>query len=297
LGTLIFSWLLNTRDCFDSWKKLISENLSVLVNLDQGTLTYMKWIKSSVNFAVFSIFCLDILPISNFSTQVKAESFPKEQTWQISQAFKPPKRADPPPSAGGSTRGSACLKEKKKIISLTPPNKLGLTLAERPTFFWFVPQSSVKTAKFVLLTNKDENVFYETTLTLPNQSGIISFTLPKTAPKLAVGKTYHWFLTVVCNSDDFSTNPWVDGWVERTQAEPSLLAALAKAQPQKLPRLYAEAGIWHEAVATSVQLRRNEPKNWRARMDWATLLKSVKLTALTSEPFIDCCTSEKVSRQ
>ncbi|MBE9210294.1 DUF928 domain-containing protein [Nostoc sp. LEGE 06077] len=257
----------------------------------------MKWIKSSVSFAVFSILCLYVLPISGLTAQVKAESSPKSQVWQISQAFKPPKRGDPPASAGGSTRGSACLKGNKKLVPFLPPNKLGLTLAERPTFFWFVPQSLVKTAKFILLTDKDENSLYETTLTLPNQSGIISFTLPNTAPELKVGKTYHWYLTIVCNSQDSSTNPWVDGWVERTEAEASLSEDLAKAQPHKLPSLYAEAGIWYEALATSAQLRRTDPKNLRVRMNWWTLLKSVKLTPLASEKFIDCCTSEKVSRE
>ncbi|MBD2458158.1 DUF928 domain-containing protein [Nostoc sp. FACHB-87] len=252
----------------------------------------MKWIKSSVYFAVLSILCLDVLPISSLNAQVKAESISKTQGWQISQAFKPPKRGDPPASAGGSTRGSSCLKNKKQIVPLLPANKLGLTLAERPTLFWFVPESSVKTAKFVLLTDKDENSVYETTLTLPNKSGIISFTLPKTAPELAVGKTYHWYLTVMCNSQDASTNPWVDGWVERTEAEASLSAALAKAQPRKLPSIYAEAGIWYEALATSAQLRRSEPKNVRARVDWWTLLKSVNLNALASEPFVDCCKSD-----
>ncbi|BAY16585.1 hypothetical protein NIES21_24150 [Anabaenopsis circularis NIES-21] len=253
----------------------------------------MKWIKSSVHFAVFSILCLDVLLISSLTAQVKAESLSKAKAWEVSQAFKPPKRGDPPPSAGGSTRGSACLKGNKKIVPFLPPNKLGLTLAERPTFFWFAPQSSVKTAKFILLTDKDENLVYETTLILPNKPGIISFTLPNTAPELTVGKTYHWYLTVVCNSQDSSTNPWVDGWVERTEAEASLSAALAKAQPRKLPSIYADAGIWYEALATSAQLRRTDPKNWRVRMDWWTLLKSVKLTALASEQFIDCCTSEK----
>lgn len=257
----------------------------------------MKWIKSSANFAVSSLLCLDVLPVFSFSSQVKAESFSGEKTWQISQAYKPPKRADPPPSAGGSTRGSACLKGNKKIVALLPPNKLGLTLAEHPTFFWFVPQSTVKTAKFAILADKDENSIYETTLTLPNQTGIISFTIPNNAPKLALGKTYHWYLTVVCNSQDSSTNPWVDGWVERTQAEAKLSADLAKAPPNKLPSLYAEAGIWYEALTTSAQLRRTDPKNIKSRMDWWTLLKSVKLNTLASEQFIDCCTSEKVSRE
>lgn len=127
---------------------------------------------------------------------------------------------------------------------------MGLTLAERPTFFWYVPSSSAQTAKFVLLADKDREVLYETSLTLPNKPGIISFKIPDSAPALAVGKTYHWYFTIVCNAEDASENPLVDGWVERTQAELPLSEALAKADLWKLPAIYAEAGIWHEGLTT-----------------------------------------------
>lgn len=257
----------------------------------------MKWIKSSLYFGVFSILCLDFLPGSYFTAQAKAESFSREKNWQISQTFKPPKRAAPPPSAGGSSRGSisisSCVKSKKQLTSIMPPNKLGLTLAERPTFFWYVPESSAKIARFMILTDNNEKTFYETTVALPNKPGIISFKLPSTAPQLVTGKSYHWYLTVICNTQNLSANPLVDGWVERTQVGATLSAALAKAQPHNLPNLYAEAGIWHEALATSAQLRHHEPQNLQVRLNWWSLLKSVNLTSLASEKFIDCCTSEQ----
>ncbi|MEH2265463.1 DUF928 domain-containing protein, partial [Nostoc sp.] len=68
---------------------------------------------------------------------------------------------------------------------------------------------------------------------------------------------------------------------------------LAKANLYKLPTIYAEAGIWHEALTSLVQLRQTEPNNFKARLDWRQFFKSVGLSAIASEPLIDCCTSRK----
>ncbi|MDZ8237505.1 MAG: DUF928 domain-containing protein [Nostoc sp. ChiQUE01a] len=244
----------------------------------------MKLIKSSQYFLVFSLpLCLNFTD-STFTAQ--AQSYQPNKTWQISQTFKPPKRGAPPVSAGGSTRGGSCLTGKKLITPLTPPNKLGLTLGERPTFFWHIPESSVKTAKFLLFADNDQTLFYETSFILPKKSGIVSFTLPDSAPALAVNKTYHWYMTIVCNAEDSSENPIVDGWVERIKPELALSEALAKANLRKLPAIYAEAGIWHEALTTLVQLRRTEPNNLKVRLDWREFFKSVNLSAIASNPAI-----------
>lgn len=236
---------------------------------------------------------LNCLPLSAATIQkTQAQSSHTQKGWQISQAFKPPKRQGPPVSAGGSSRGSSCITGNKSITPLIPGNKLGLTLAQRPTLFWSIPSSSAKTADLVLLNDADKKIFYETTLKLPNKTGIISYTLPPNSPPLEIGKSYRWYLTLVCDLPDFSTNPTVDGWVERIQPESSLSRALAKADARKLPSIYAEAGIWHEALASLVQLRRREPKNPTYFVNWRQFLQSVQLNAIASEPLLDCCKSE-----
>jgi hypothetical protein len=243
----------------------------------------MKWINASLCFLTFS------LPVFSASAQVQAQSLPVRKTWQISQVFKPPERGTPTTTIGGASRGSACLKEKKALKGLIPENKLGLTFAEHPTFYWSVPPTTVKTAQLTLFTDQDKKVHYETTLTIPNKAGIISFTIPANAPPLKVGKTYHWYLSLICDELDFSNNPRVEGWVERTQPESPLLEKLAKADLQKLPTLYAEAGIWYEALDSLVQLRRSQPNDLKTRIDWRQFLNSVGLSAIAYEPLIDCC--------
>jgi len=266
----------------------------------------MKWIKQPLLFVAFSIpFFLELATIPSLTTQAQAQidqvllSQQQKQPWLISQGFKPPQRGLPPASAGGATRGSSsCLQKNQFLTSLMPKENLGLTFAERPSFFWDVPASSVKTAQFVILgesnqDNTDDDVVYETTLTLPTKPGIMKFTLPASASPLKIGNRYHWYLTLVCDEQNPTRNPNLEGWVERAQPEETLSKALQQADVRKRPGLYAQAGIWHEALTSFVELRCSEPNNLKVKIDWGKFLESVGLSAFAADPIIDGCTKNQ----
>jgi hypothetical protein len=241
-----------------------------------------------------------------------------QQSWLISQGFKPPKRGEtpasaggasrqftppkrglPPASAGGATRGSSsCVQKNQLLTPLMPKEKLGLTFSERPTFFWYVPQTTVKTAQFVIMAESNKNdvnddVIYETTLTLPTKPGIMKISLPASAPPLKIGKRYHWYMTLICDEQNPSRNPNIEGWVERTQPEATLSKALAQADLRKRLALYAESGVWHEALSSYIELRCSEPNSLSLKADWTRFLQSVGLSQFAGEPILDCCTSSK----
>ncbi|MEH2460149.1 DUF928 domain-containing protein [Nostoc sp.] len=255
----------------------------------------MNWIQKFINFPAFPISL--VLIISSLSRIVIAESpialkFQRFQSWQISQKFIPPNRKAPQTTAGGASRGSSCFLESKETLTpLMPPNKLGLTLAERPTFYWFVPQIQVQTAHFSLLDGED--IIYETTFKLPKQSGIIGFTLPAKAPSLKVGKQYHWYMVNACNSEELAEEINVDGWVERIQPTPDLSKLIARTNPKQLSQVYATAGIWYEAVHTLVQQRLANPSDRTVMTNWQALLESVGLKNLVSKPLVNIC-NEKI---
>lgn len=211
----------------------------------------------------------------------------------ISQSFKPPSRGTAPPSAGGATRGNSCLKgSAKPLTALVPQNRAGLTYSSNPTFYWYVPKSTAKTAKFLLLNSDDSDIVYETSLTLPNQSGIVSYTLPSNASSLEVGKLYHWYLVVGCNQIDQSANPAVEGWVERVAPEASISSQLQKADAKGQAKIYAENGIWHEAVTTVATLRKSNATGADTIAGWTELLKSVNLEAIAAEPLLETITQK-----
>lgn len=205
----------------------------------------------------------------------------------ISQTFRPPNLGNPPATAGGATRGGACLKGTQRFTALLPQSQIGLTLNSHPTFFWYVPQSSATTAQFLLMSRNDSQVVYETTLNLPTKTGIVSFTLPATVKPLEVRQRYHWFLTINCNMADRNGNPSAEGWVEYTTPSAALSEKIQQTAASDLPNLYAEQGIWYEALTSLAQLRQASPTDATLTSSWERLLKSVGLGAFATEPFVE----------
>lgn len=213
------------------------------------------------------------------------------QNWKISQNFIPPNRGAPNTTAGGGTRSSCDQLGTKVLTPLIPKQKLGLTLTGHPTFYWFVPEITAQTAEFSLLDNK-ENTVYETTFALPRKPGIIGFTLPAKVPSLEVGKQYHWYFAIACRPGETEDKSIVEGWVERIQPTPEFLKKLASTDPKQLSRVYATAGIWHEALNTLVQQRCTSPKERTVLANWKAFLTSVGLKNIVSQPLVNSCNSK-----
>ncbi len=204
---------------------------------------------------------------------------------QIAQTFQPPSDKPPRNGAGGATRGS-CSHEDA-VVPLMPRNKLGLTLAEHPTLFVYVPKTSAKELKFSLLDREQGAVLYEMNIETPSQPGIVSITLPaSSSPALEKDKTYYWFLEIVCNENDASGNSGVDGWVKRIEPSEKLNEALEKASEGDRAKVYAENGIWYEAAQASAEERSANPAGWEE------LLRSVGLSEIAAEPMVECCTAQ-----
>lgn len=244
---------------------------------------------------VFTGIILTGLSLSTAQSQAHPPQ-PGKRSFQVSQSFKPPSRGTAPPTAGSATRsgtlGNSCLSSGKQLTSLMPQTRLGLSYRGNPTFYWYVPPSSAKTAKFLLLSNNDADVHYETTLNLPNDPGIVSFALPSTVSPLEVGKQYHWYLVLNCSQNDQSANPSVEGWVERVAPGTDISSQLQKADAKSRARIYAENGIWYEAVATLATLRQTNPQDAATIAGWNELLKSVNLEAIAAEPLVEATLSQ-----
>lgn len=177
---------------------------------------------------------------------------------------------------------------KGRTSALIPPESvLGLTVAEYPTFWFYVPYSpdAVHSAEFVLLDDKD-NYVYKTTLTLSETPGVVSFRLPSTAQPLKIGKSYRWYFLIPCDPQNPSRSVFVNGWVQRVALSPALMSQLKTATPRECVALYAAAGIWYEAQTTLAFLRRTEPDDAAIAADWFDLLQSIGLEELAQKPIV-----------
>lgn len=272
----------------------------------------MKLLQRTIYFTVF------YLTLYSVSLPVLAQLHPNKTTWQVSQKFQPSVDNQPhpetigagtrfkppvddqknPETIGAGTRGSSCFPPQQVITSLLPANQSGLTVNDHPTFFWHIPKTSVKTAEFIIITDgnkrdEEETVVYETTLSLPQKSGIISLTLPKKVQKLKANTSYRWYFTMICDDQEYSNNPYAEGVVKRIPTQSKLSTSLSNANLLQTANLYAQAGIWHDALTSLVKLRCNQPNNPTVKLHWQQFLDSVKLNNIASEPLLNYCQIKK----
>jgi len=186
---------------------------------------------------------------------------------------------------GGAARGS-CSSEQVSITPLLPMTPKSATnfelypastIAARPKIFVYIPQTSLKKAKFTLKDNQNPNEAYRTEVNLTGAGGVVSFSLPADAPDLQIGKTYTWSVQIDCGSQgDNSVNPYVKGVVQRVPVPPTL-ANIQNAKPIDRPQLYIEADIWYDAINSLAELRTTNPSDTTLVEEWSSLLKSVNL--------------------
>lgn len=202
----------------------------------------------------------------------------------------PPDIGKPQTTTGGGSRGCEFEDEQKqptpskqqKLTALAPSNGWGLTTRDRPTFWFYVAYSRQLPGKFVL-QDEAERTVYQTPLTVTGTPGVVSFSLPSTAPPLEIGKRYRWYFNIYCQPEQVPV--FVEGWIKRAEPNPTLNSQLEKATPQQRVAFYAAEGWWYDALTASAELHRTNPND----ANWITLLKAVGLEAIATEPIVECC--------
>ncbi|MBD2088574.1 DUF928 domain-containing protein [Microcoleus sp. FACHB-1515] len=197
----------------------------------------------------------------------------------------PPDQGYPPGSLrGGASRGD-CPPTATPLTALAPAESVwGLTTRDRPTFWFYVPYSLTddRPATFVLL-DSDRNYVYQTSSIRSTQAGIIKITLPPDLPPLAVGR-YQWTLMIQCEVD----NPvFTQGSIDRIALPADLRDRLAQSSPAEQGALFADAGIWYDALTTLAELHSANPTDRTTTSNWHSFLQSVGLSDLADQPLID----------
>ena len=171
----------------------------------------------------------------------------------------------------GSTRSTTCIAPNEKLVALIPESNYGLTESAYPTVYFYLPETSAEHLKFVLLNENTNELVYEGRFKIDGSAGIASVSLPSNGIQqpLAVGEAYVWYISVICNPADPSADVVTEGQIARVEP----LEAATSATEVELPALYAEAGLWYDALAASAALKQDaEDTN-----DWNALLNAVEL--------------------
>ncbi len=205
---------------------------------------------------------------------------------------------------GGGSRGM-CPVTSKSLTALVPiipsspttrgDSVLGLTVASRPTMWFYVPYAltSTQSVEFILKDDR-ENIIYQTQLSESGATpGVVGFKLPNTVSALEVNKRYKWYFTIYCDAQERSDFRSVEGWVQRVALNPSWDQELEQTKLQQEFLRYSEVGVWYEAVTALAELRRQNPNDASLQQECDKLMQSIDLKAIAPEPITSMLTPKQ----
>ncbi|MGB3495729.1 MAG: DUF928 domain-containing protein [Elainellaceae cyanobacterium] len=184
---------------------------------------------------------------------------------------------------GGAVRDARCGSEEIATASDAPSSSglralvrednYGTATSSHPVFYFFTSYTNdlggsneAGVAELALADESGYELYGDALLRvrLPEHPAIIRIEIPENMPPLQPRRSYKWNLTVLCDEQERSRNPFVEGWVERVN-----------------PDVPTEEPNWHEEVDELAKMRRERTDEWLA------FLEIYGLEALIDTPVID----------
>jgi len=188
--------------------------------------------------------------------------------------YKPPLRGAPGGRVGGGTRGTG---REAFVLSVLAPNHTGLTTSEQPSLFWFISTSSSYPVELTLVDPDKTDPLVELRINPPISAGVHRVRLGDHNVRLQAGTSYQWYVAVVPDGGRRSKDILAGGAIERVSLPDGLPDKITKTSKRDLPSLYAEAGLWYDAMAAIGELIEQAPKDPALLQQRSTLLRQVGL--------------------
>jgi hypothetical protein len=193
--------------------------------------------------------------------------------------YKPPLRGAPAVRIDGGSRGSGV-----SLICLTvlAPDHTGLTVQEQPSLFWYQSEPADVPFELTVLENKKAQPILDMKLPNAHNTGIQRLKLSDYHVTLSPGIEYEWVVALVVDPDSRSRDVVASGYIERAAPSAALSARLANASKIDLPGIYAEEGVWYDALEAVSDLVDTQPNNASWRTERADLLQQAGVTNAAS---------------
>lgn len=188
--------------------------------------------------------------------------------------YKPPQFGAPGGRVGGGTRGVG--DEDLMLVALVP-NHLALTTHQQPYLYWYLSKPPSSPLEFAISEDKGVMPLVEKRLAKPVKGGIYSISLRDFEVELKQDVLYRWFVAVVPDNDRRSKDILAGGIVQRIAIPRDVARKAAGTDKNQLHYVYAEAGIWYDAMMAISQAIEADPGNQVLREERRALLQQVGL--------------------
>lgn len=192
--------------------------------------------------------------------------------------YKPPMRGAPASRIGGGTRGTG---KEGFVLSVLAPDHTGLTSQAQPTLYWYASGPSTTTLEVTVIAEVAERPVITKNLNL-TRGGVQSFDLAKHGITLKPDTEYEWFISAVPDPAQRSKDVTSGGTIRRVSSNPAVQARVAAANEREAPMIYAEAGLWYDAIDALSRLIERYPDDSELKAQRAALLNQVGLPTIAS---------------
>lgn len=194
----------------------------------------------------------------------------------LAQAYKPPMRGAPATRVGGGSRSAGFALS----VNVLAPSETGYTLQEQPTVYWFASSDIDRPVELTVISTASlreaAKPALEITLQPPIAKGVHALRLADHGVRLQPGVEYQWFVAVVRNPAQRSNDVLAGGTIKRV-ADDAVRSRVEQSAQAQRPAVYAEAGIWYDAIDQLSKQIGAERGNRQLREQRAALLEEVGL--------------------
>jgi Domain of Unknown Function (DUF928) len=191
----------------------------------------------------------------------QADAEKKQAAESTAVSYKPPLRGAPATRVGGGTRS---IGTQALTVNVLAPNETGFTTRDKPTVYWYVSEPLNTPVELTLTTTEPLKDAVPTTLELtlqpPIAQGVHALRLGDHGVTLKPGVEYQWFVAVVSNPAQRSSDVVAGGGIKRIEAADAV-----------------RDGVWYDAIDQLSQQISANPADARLRQQRAALLEQVGL--------------------
>jgi hypothetical protein len=171
--------------------------------------------------------------------------------------------------AGGTRKGNGDL----PAIYVLAPNHVALTTQAQPVLFWYQSAPSGASFKLSLVEPKKPEPLVSATSGKADKSGINALRLTDWKVTLKPGVEYRWNVALIPDPEHQSNAEVAQGVIKRIDPPAGLEEKLSKASLAERAEIYAQAGLWYDALQSISSAIAADPKDDSLHQMRASLLK------------------------
>ncbi|MCP4700093.1 MAG: DUF928 domain-containing protein [Gammaproteobacteria bacterium] len=170
-----------------------------------------------------------------------------------------------------------------KLIAPLAPQHTGFTITPRPVLYWYFSEPWAGEIEFTLNEVDADKPLFRAYLPPPSHSGrhaagIHRLRLSDHGVRLTQNIEYEWFVAIVPDSEQRSGDLLASGTIRHFRPSGALTERLNKTPENRRHVVYAEEGIWYDAIDLLSSRIDKHPENKALRKQRAALSKQVKMS-------------------